>query len=117
MSYVVSIGATFQTKLEECATWLTTHYKEDYGDEYADKKINQLRLEIEELVGRISKMPRAYETVKHSSPDETRAHSVHDGRYLIVWEIHETSRTVILTDFRDLKYPADHQFVEVEFDD
>ena len=32
MSYAVFIGATFQTKLEECATWLTIHYKEEYGE-------------------------------------------------------------------------------------
>lgn len=117
MSYVVTSSATFNSKLEDCALWLTRHYRDDYGDDYADKKINQLQLEIKELIGRISKMPRIYESVKNSSPDETRAHSVHDGRYLIVWEIHEASRTVVLTDFGDLKYPADHQFIEVEFDD
>ena len=117
MNYVVTSGLTFNSKLEECAIWLTGYYRADYDDEYAERKINQLQQEIKDLVSRISKMPRIYETVKNSNSEETRAHSVHDGRYLIVWEIHETSRTVTLTDFRDLKYPACQQFAEVEFED
>jgi hypothetical protein len=114
---VVTSSTTFNCKLEECGVWLTSHYRDDYGEEYSDKKINQLYEEIRALISRLSKMPRIYESVKNSNPDETRAHSVHDGRYLIVWEIHEKSKTVILTDFRDLKYPTDSQFAEVEFDD
>mgnify|MGYP001263128651 CR=1 FL=1 len=117
MSYVVTSGATFNSKLKECAVWLMEHYDSDYGEEYAEIKIKELHNEISELVSRIKKMPRIYEAVKNSKPEETRAHSVHNGRYLVVWEIHETSKTVILTNFMDLKYPIDPRFSEFEFDE
>ncbi len=117
MSYVVTIGVAVKSKVEDCVFWLMSHYLDEYGSEYAEKMIGQIQQEIEELMGRLSKMPRIYESVIDSNPIQARGHTVHDGRYLIVWEIHEASKTIVITDFRDLKYPEKYQFTEVVLDD
>lgn len=116
MSYTVHRTQNFKDKLSESASWLYEHNFETYGEEYADKKMDELHVEISALETRIAATPYIHKELNSGVPT-TRVRSIYGGRYECEWEIDAANSDIYLTDFRDLKHPEELRYNQLDFDE
>ncbi len=116
MSFTVYRTHHFKEKLLQNAKWLYKHNSEEFDEGYADDKLMELQDEVDALERQLTETPYIYRAEDPNHPT-TRIHSIYADRFQCVWEIQEDNQNIFLTDFRDLKYPEELRYQDIEFDE
>ena len=91
----------FKLNLEDAAFWLYLHHVEQSQD-FADKKFLDLEQEINSLKNNLRKNPFMGQMDVITG---IRRFPVYNGRYQLTWVVNEHSKSIILLEFLDSKYP------------
>lgn len=103
MLFEVQESDRFKTEMEEAVLWLYSHNLEQ-SEEFADQKYFELQQEVNTLKNHLKRNPRM------GQADEVtgiRRFPLHNGRFVATWLVIEASKTAILLEFIDSKYPKE----------